>query len=908
MEPTSSDELLRWQRADELFQQALELAPEQRPAFLERACDADAEVRRMVADLLAGHERVQPGFLESTGVHGLEGKRIGEFRLVRLLGEGGMGAVYEALQERPRRAVALKLVRGLPGLTRDARRLEYEAEIMARLQHPNVAQIYAAGTLEDASGQLAWFALELVEEARSLLEFCADRGLGLEERVDLFVVVCRAVQHGHQRGVIHRDLKPSNVLVDRAGAPKVIDFGIASAAGIERVPATLRVGTSELMGTLAYMSPEQARGEKADSPGDVYSLGVMLYELLVGRRPLELSSKSITDALAIVQHEPPRRPSALRPELRGDLETILLKALAKDPEERYATVSELAEDLQRWRRHEPIAATPPSLGRRLRLFTRRHRGLVASATFAALALATSTVLATNYAVRAAHAADSERTSREHAERVARFQREIFSSARPSAALGRPITVRELVDDAVSHAERELADDPPALCDVLLTLGGTYADLGELEAAERALRRALELASGAEDPARAASARSSLAHVAILRGHYEQAEPLLLEALVEFGSDSPSELESRIFVLYRYAELLRMTDRSAQGHAALDEALALCDRLPARKTDLRARVLEQLGSLAYTERDASKAEALHRQALAIREEILPADHPELATTRNSLANALFDQGKTDEAEVLWQAALVTFERVLDPDHPDLAAIVSNLALVYQRRRDFTRAEQMFARAIELRRRSLGDHPKLAGLLSRFSDLLVARGDLERAEDAALEAVEVHRRYLAREGRTAGDAGLAASLFTLALVERQGGRFSEAESTLREVLRIQRATLDPSHPDVAQTLTLLGSVLLSLERPLDAEPCLREALEIRRARIPENWLTANTESVLGDCLMRLGRSDEAEVLLRESLPRIEQALGREDYRSREARSRLAALYELTDRAELAAELAR
>ncbi len=277
-----------WEREEELFLAALKLDTGERESFLERECGADAALKQGVERLLQAHESSGEDYLVGFSGAAFSGKRIGAFTLERLLGEGGMGAVYAAVQDHPRRRVALKIVRALPGVTRDAQRLAFEAEIMGRLQHPNVAQIYAAGTFADPAGEYAWFAMELVSDARDLLRYAEEEALGLAERLELFDAVCQAVAHGHMRGVLHRDLKPDNVLVDAAGRPKVIDFGIARATDPTGTAAT---ASGEIQGTLAYMSPEQfsARAAELDTRCDVYALGVILYELLTGKRPIDVS-------------------------------------------------------------------------------------------------------------------------------------------------------------------------------------------------------------------------------------------------------------------------------------------------------------------------------------------------------------------------------------------------------------------------------------------------------------------------------------------------------------------------------------------------------------------------------------------------------------------------------------------
>ncbi len=892
-----SDAHESWRRADELFSAALELAPAQRAAFVNASVGADEALRARVDELLAGHARAEPAFLEPPGERDLVGKRVGEFTLVRLLGAGGMGAVYEAEQERPQRRVALKLVRALPGVARDARRLALEAELMARLAHPGIAHVHAAGTIDDEAGQLAWFAMELVEGAQTLLDFARAKALSRDERLALFDSVCRAVQHGHQRGVVHCDLKPANILIDVQGAVKVIDFGIARAAGVQASAATLH-SASDIVGTLAYMSPEQAGGavECVDTRSDVYSLGVVLYELLLDARPLELGGGTITEALDAVRSRDPIAPRARRRDFPRDLELVLLKALAKEPEQRYASVSEFADDVRRFREHEPIVARSPSLAHRVRLVFRRRRALAVAITLVAVTLIVASIVSTLAWFEADSAARAEAQARARAERVVRLQRRIFVLARPAQALGRDVTVREVLDDAVFAAERELGLDPASLGDMLATLGTTYVQIGVLEDARRLLERSLELAGADEDAMLARRVDLALAYIGMSR--FDDAAKLLDGALEHARG------ETRTLALYRRAVVERSRNRFDAAQATLDEALASCAAVESGST-LRATLQHELGLLAYQRRDFALAETLQRAALDAYVSALPPDHPSIGAAQTALGNALFDLGRVDEAAERWSTALASFERVLDPSHPDFATVIANLALVHERKRDFAQARVLYERALELRKKWLGpDNPRVADLLSRFATMLLASGDPDAAESVAREAVEVRGRSLG--ARAGSDLGMAENVLALAFVQIQRRDFGAAEASAREALSIQRAALEPGHADLAKSLTTLGSALLELGRATEAEPCLREALEIRRTKLPGQWLTSNTASLLGGCLTKLARTSEAESLLAEAVPVIERALGVQDFRAKSARERLAQLYERTERGELAAEL--
>lgn len=381
-------------RAHTILRQLVGVEESLRDAEAERLCGDEPALRSRVRDLLEALSRTSD-FLESPigqrvreAAQGADSPglpRVTGFRIVRLVGLGGMAAVYEAVQDMPRRRVALKVLRRSMAGTAALRRFEFETEVLAKLRHPGIAQIYEAGTFDDGAGAMPFFAMEYVESARTLTEFCNERELGLRERLELFVRVCDAVQHGHQNGVIHRDLKPGNVLVDQEGRPLVIDFGIARSSAEAGQQGQTTVG--QIIGTLNAMSPEQCSpNANVDARTDVYSLGVLLYELLCKRVPHELGSLPVPEALRIIHDVAPPRPSSIDARLRGDLEAITLKAMEKSPDRRYPTVAALGSDIRRYLNHETVEARSPTFLYQLHLFARRNRAFVAAASVVLLAL------------------------------------------------------------------------------------------------------------------------------------------------------------------------------------------------------------------------------------------------------------------------------------------------------------------------------------------------------------------------------------------------------------------------------------------------------------------------------------------------------------------------------------------
>ncbi len=378
-------------RVQQIFEEALRLPPADRPGFLEEACTGDQELRASVKSMLAHHAETDSEFLQpadpdatvsdprrSELTDPMVGRRIAGYRIKRLIAAGGMGSVYEAVQEKPRRRVALKVMKRGIASRSALRRFEFESQLLARLRHPNVAQVYEAGTHDDGQGGVPFFAMEYVPNAKTITIFAQEKKLTTRERLDLFAKVCDAVHHGHQKGIIHRDLKPGNILVDSAGEPKIIDFGVARATDSDLAVTTLQTNVGQIIGTLQYMSPEQCEGDPTDldTRTDVYALGVVLYELLTGSLPYDLSRAAVYEAARIIREQEPAKPSTIDRTVRGDVETITLKALEKDRERRYRSAEALADDLRHYLRNEPIQARPPSLSYQFSRFARRNRAVV----------------------------------------------------------------------------------------------------------------------------------------------------------------------------------------------------------------------------------------------------------------------------------------------------------------------------------------------------------------------------------------------------------------------------------------------------------------------------------------------------------------------------------------------------
>ncbi len=903
------------------FDAACELSTAERESFLDEIGEGDPALADELRALLTADE-AESSVLEETAWDRLRtaeapaevapfspGRELAGYSIVRRIASGGMGHVYEARQARPERRVALKVLRLGLADERARRRFEFEAELLGKLEHPAIARIYEVGTLSDEDERLPFFAMEFVEGARSITEYAVEEGLDLPARVRLFHAACTGVRHGHQRRIIHRDLKPANLLVDRTGAVKVIDFGVARADDAESRDAAGFTHDGQLLGTPAWMSPEQCAGTPADldTTTDVYSLGVVLFELLTDQLPIVVEGLSLTEAVRRVREEEPDL-RALRG-LPRDLQAILARCLEKDPARRYPSAGELVAELDRYLDHRPVEARPPSALYQLSKLARRHRKAVAAAGAVVLALAiglVATTLQTRRAVRAEGLAkerlsEVERESEKLA-RIRGFLEEVITAARPVYSLGQDLTVREVVTVAVERARFELADDPEVLLPVLTTLGEALMDLGDYE-------EALDLLEDAQGPAREIleSTDPLRLRIDVAIGHlrhglgdpraaFDLFEPIAI-ALEQRGA--PPEDRAEAWERLGFAQ--RDLDRPQDAYASQEKALALRTEALGEDSLLVGHSLYHLSVLDFEARELERAEERQRRAIELAELHLVENHPWRPTVYHGLASTLRAKGKFAEAVDWWTRALAIQDEVLDRDHPMRMTTLSNLAAALVDLGEYARAERMLVEALAVRRRTLGDTSgQVASTLRELGRLATRLGKNDEAESRYREAIEIHRENNASrgiEGSEARELGLA--LQSLAVLRMRAERLSEAEEFAREAIDVQREALAEGHPDLSGSLSLLGVLQVRQGRAAEAQPSLEEALAARRINPgPDHWMTANTRSVLGECLLAQDRVDDAREHLEGALTVLEATLTEGHPLLQDARARVEVLRERTE----------
>ncbi|MHC4587983.1 MAG: serine/threonine protein kinase [Planctomycetota bacterium] len=520
-----------WEHLRDLFHAVLERPGDERAAFLDEACGGDAHVREQIEAMVKAHEQTasldEPVASRAGSGDGdpATGLRIGRYEVRSTIATGGMGTVYEATQDQPHRLVALKVVRRGAASHQAMKRFRHEAEILGRLRHPNIAQVYDAGTYDTGEGGQPYFAMELVK-GRRLLQYCASKELGTRQRLEIFAKVCDAVQFAHHKGVIHRDLKPDNVLVDDFGEPKILDFGVARATDSDIQATTLQTDIGQLIGTVPYMSPEQVAGDPAelDTRSDVYSLGVVLYELLADRLPHDLRDRTIPEAVRIIGEDDPTPLSSVSRVFRGDLDTIAAKALEKEKDRRYQSAAELAADIRHYLGDEPIVARPASAIYQMRKFARRNKTLVGGVV-AVFVVLVGGIVGVSLAL-----ADSRREA-QRAEMINVFLEEILASPDPWVGK-RELTVVELLDDAAIKVHSSFASHPEVASRLHFTIARAYMKLGELEKSNYHLEASVQAGERVlddENP-RLLEARTWLPQIYVSRGEPEKAVPIARDVL------------------------------------------------------------------------------------------------------------------------------------------------------------------------------------------------------------------------------------------------------------------------------------------------------------------------------------------------------------------------------------------
>ncbi len=827
--------------AGEIVIAALGIAPVERLGYLKEVCASDCalleEVRALLKEeseeedpdpTLAIQSSIQEGDLEGS---------IGSYRLIRILGEGGMGVVHHAQQLKPiRREVALKVIK--PGMDSQQviSRFESERQALAMMDHANIARVFDAGTT--AAG-LPYFAMELVDGI-PITRYCDSKRLTIKERVELFIPVCQAIQHAHQKGIIHRDIKPSNVLVRHAenqAVPKVIDFGLAKALGNQLGGDTVLTNLGTVLGTLDYMSPEQAElgRQDIDTRSDIYSLGALLYELLSGTLPLDHTGnekRSYVEILQRIREEEPKPPSnrlsqsatlteiaerrrsdpkRLPKQVARELDWIVMKALEKDRTRRYETVNGMARDLQRYLAGDPVEAGPPSTAYRMGKFVRRYRLWLATAALFTAVLVVGVVVSTWMAVRASRAEQEAKAVNSFLRDDLLAQAGASTQATSGSKIDPDLKVRTALDRAAARLEGKFTGQPLVEASIRQTIGLTYKDLGLFTDAQRQHERVVELRRrilGDWSPDTLASI-SSLGTALERQGKYSQAEPLYVKTL---------EAQRRVL---------------GESHV---ETLSS---------------MKGLAAVLYGQGKYAQAEVLLARVLAVGRRLLGEEHLETAVSMGNLAAAYHVQGKYGEAEPLYAKAIEIFTRMAGEEYPDSLKFNINLAELYGAQGKYAQSEPLYTKALQTQRRLLGEnHRSTIYTMNSLAELHVNQGKFWQAEQLYTKALEASRKVFNEE-----HPFTLISLNGLAEVYYSQHKYAQAEVLLVKVWKVRRRVLGEDHPETLTTMSDLGRLYTELGKYEQAEGPLTKVLEVRRRLLgPQDPKTTSAMTSLNELQLR------------------------------------------------------
>jgi len=827
-------------RVQDLYQAAMELAPGKRQEYLAKACPVEPALRDKVASLLSAHdeaaemfdEPIWKSFVPSTPSAENEStepradaqlpfERLGAFRLVRRLGEGGMGVVYLAVQEPPRRFVALKILRPeRVGSFEAEKRFWREIEAVSKLRHPNIVTVYGSGEEKN----VRYFAMELVP-GRDLDEILAEsstRGKRIATSKALAWTrdTARALAYAHQAGIIHRDVKPSNIRIDTDDRIKLMDFGVARNMKLSKMTLT-----GEFRGTPHYAAPEQvdAQAHAIDARTDVHALGVTLYEIVTGRVPFD--GESTVQVFRQILGKDPTPPRRLNPTISRDLETVILTALEREPARRYQTMSDFADDIDRLLQGEMIHAKPG--GAVTRFWKRVRRNPIVSASLGITFMALGALLLSIpwYVIQITREKNEAQTAATKAQMVNEFLATMFASPDP-AEDGREVKVVDVLEEAIAGLRRDFADEPEIEAFLRRTIGRTYYRLGMYPEAKVQHEEALAIRTrvlGAEHPDTLIS-MNDLGLVLRKQGFLSEAKDLYNEALV--------------------------IQRRALGEEHVDTLITL----------------NNIANVLRSQRRTLEAESIYRKVLEVRRRVLGEEDPDTLTSQSNFSAVLIAKGQLAEAEKLQRWVFETRRRVLGDDHPDTMVSMNNLGFVLWRQDQLSEAESIYRDALEIHQRSLGKgHPETILVMENLVGLLRAKRELEAAEKVCRDMLEIQRR---RKGDTHARTRIAIEM--LAEVLREQKRFAEAEDLCIEALDLRCRILGDEHTETCLAMDALAQLYLKLGRLSEAEELYRAVLEIRDQEEKKEGIDSlRSMGRLGQVLMMRGNTEEVEILLGEAL---------------------------------------
>lgn len=822
----------RWRKIETLCQKAMNLQGTERTVYLEHVCAGDKELLEEVTSLLDYEDsewlqqplvQVQSSFVFSDD-QSVSDQTIGPYRIINTIASGGMGKVYLGVRndDQFERFVALKVIR--KGLVSDnvLKRFYEERQILASLNHPNIARLFDGGTTEDG---LPWFAMEYIE-GLPITEYCKVHEKNVGEKINLFLSVCSAVQYAHQNLVIHRDLKPENILITPDGTPKLLDFGIAKLMDLEQKSGQTQY--QDRIMTPDYASPEQVRNESISTVSDVYALGILLYELLTGALPYQFKKRTPAEIERTICNTIPKRPSAVSDLkiFKGDLDSVIMKALRKEPSERYASVEQLANDLRRYQKALPVLAQKASFTYRARKFLTRHKWGVAVSTAVALLVISFSILTYIQSQAIETRAIEAEQQRDRAEQVSNFLAGLFESADPSRAENESLTAIELLHRGANRVETELTDQPHVQANLFLVISDVYESLGLYDEGLNLAQSAHSLQKKLYEGNHAEIARSlnSMGWLYRQKGEFEKSDSLLTTALV---------MRQELF-----------------GQQHLDVA----------------RSLNDLAVLKQSRGDYAATDTLLQEAIEIRKALAGKQHESVAVASSNYAALKWRMGDLSAAEDRMREALDIFQATVGESDMRTAVAMSNLAAIILTRKKTDGVEELYRNALNIRLRLLGEeHPDVAGSYEHLGNFLRAKRKYEEAETLLLKAHDLRKELLGEEHILVGTSKTG-----LGFLYKQTENYTEAENYYSGAIKIFQRVYPDGHARTAQAWHHLGEIFLEMNKPIQAEPQFRKAMELRERFFGDKDIrTADSMIYLGVCLAKGDNFSESKTLLTKGL---------------------------------------
>ncbi len=847
----------RWERIQTLFHQATDLSEPEQRAFLKTACIDDDQ---LMADVLAlleedargtslldhGIAHVAHQVLDKEVPDSLPFKEFGPYRIKETLGEGGMGVVYLAERVDLGSLVAIKLLRDAWLSPARRERFASEQRTLAQLNHPSIARLYDADTLDDGT---PWFVMEYVEGI-PLTEYCAQHACSIEQRLSLFRAVCEAVQYAHQHAVIHRDLKPSNILVKADGTVRLLDFGIAKQLESLETPASKdQTMTGLRLMTPAYAAPEQVRGDRVGVHTDVYSLGVVLYELLAGRLPFDLSRLTPGEAEGVIVGQDAEKPSAVVRSLAGttssilaasktawaDLDVLCLTAMHKDPQRRYSSVEALIRDIDHYLNGEPLEARPDSVRYRVGKFVRRNRRAVSAA---ALVFTVVIGLVVFFTVRLAKARNAALEEAARTQRIQKFMMNLFQGGDESVGPGDSMRVVTLLDRGVQEAQT-LNNDPKVQAELYETLGTIYDQLGKFDQADSLLHSALDgrKVLFGPDSTEVAESLVALGQLRSDQAQYDEAEQFIRQGLEMSKRHLPATHPRVGRAMYSLGEVLVNQGKYDQGIQVLNEAV----RIQSAPGGVTADLAESLTELANAEFYAGHLDisnSLNLRVVAMDRKLYGERHPNVAEDLINLGAIQTEWGHYSETERYYRQALDIIQGFYGKDHPETASVMTSFGRCLNTQGRFNEAADMLQQALGIQERVYGPvHPRVASALGELGKVAMRQGKLDEAEVDFRRQAEIYREVYKGKHYYIGSA-----LANLGGVYMERKQYARAERSFRDALEIYAETLPPDHLNVAIARIKLGRALIPQQRYADAEVESLAAYSIlmKQTSPPANWV--------------------------------------------------------------------